>query len=129
MLKCKVKRGEETIETTQVVIEIGNTIYTLSERFGSLKIVKSDGDDGSMYIIPKTGNHVEDEQLIKRLDQLSKLDMKFNFKENSYYGYKENNSDFNVHMTEIQCDDEQEWDKKIEGLEKEYERRKHNPIN
>jgi hypothetical protein len=69
----------------------------------------------------------KDENITKRIDQLIKLDMKLNISDRSYYGVEEINSDFNVHITELQCTDDQEWDKLIKGLETEYERRKQSP--
>lgn len=66
-----------------------------------------------------------DEKTKKRCDELVSLDMKFSFQDGgTYIGTSELNSDFNVHHTEITCDTDEEWDKKIEGLKKELKRRK-----
>ncbi len=60
---------------------------------------------------------------IDRSNQLWKeLDMKFNGI--SYIGTSDVNKDFNVHWTEITCDSNDEWNKKINKLKKEYNLRK-----
>lgn len=65
-------------------------------------------------------------QLNTRCTELFKeLDMKFNG--TSYVGTKENNNeDFNVHYTEIQCDSPHEWEVKMHKMKKEYTKRKEN---
>ena len=68
-------------------------------------------------LIKKIENLHPINELQERLDQLNKLDMKYIFDDQTYVGKNKNNKDFNVHMTEIQCDDDNEWDKKIEEME------------
>lgn len=58
----------------------------------------------------------------ERCDQLFALDMMFNG--DSYVGTKEWNKDFNIHHTEISFDTDSEWDRKIERLKNEHQRRK-----
>jgi len=64
-----------------------------------------------------------DLEMEKRCKELRNLEMKFDFN-NSFIGKERYNSDFNVAIVEIQCDDEQQWDLKIKKLTEELERRK-----
>jgi len=65
-----------------------------------------------------------DEKTTKRCDELMSLDMKFNGGEMAYIGSTDLNRDFNVYPIEIQCDSDEEWSEKIDGMKKELERRK-----
>lgn len=62
----------------------------------------------------------------RRCTQLfNELDMHFNALKNSYLGSEENNNvDFNVHWTEITCDNEDTWNEKISKLKWTYSQRK-----
>ena len=64
------------------------------------------------------------ERIKKRSDDLLSLDMDFSFGENAYFGITDINKDFNVYSIEIQCDSDEEWDKKIGELKNELEKRK-----
>lgn len=64
------------------------------------------------------------EKIQKRCEELMSLDMEFNFGENAYFGSTDINRDFNVYSIEIQCDSDEEWDKKIGELKDELEKRK-----
>ena len=61
------------------------------------------------------------DKLNKRCDECFALSMKFNGE--GYIGAKSFNKDFNVHMTEIQCDSDEEWNEKIEKLKVELDKR------
>ena len=61
-------------------------------------------------------------QLTDRGNELFEMDMHFNG--SSYIGKAEDNKDFNVHHTEMVCDSEDVWNKKIEKMKKELERRR-----
>lgn len=63
-----------------------------------------------------------DPKIKKRCDELFALKMKFNGE--GYIGAEEYNKDFNVHNTEIICDSNEQWDKKISELEIELKIRK-----
>lgn len=60
----------------------------------------------------------------ERCNQLSRLDMAYDGQ--SYYGKTEINRDFNVHFTEILCDTDVEWSKKILKIKQELRKRKRN---
>ena len=64
-------------------------------------------------------------QTTKRCNDLRNLEMKFDFN-NSYIGKESYNKDFNVAIVEIQCDNDTEWDLKIQKLSDELIRRKNN---
>lgn len=61
------------------------------------------------------------EQMTQRCDQLFKMGLMFNGQ--SYVGTKDNNNDVNFHYTEIQCDSDEEWNKKVENAKAELTRR------
>lgn len=63
-----------------------------------------------------------EEKQMKRCDELFELEMMFNG--DSYIGKQSYNKDFNVHHTEIMCDSDEEWNKKISDLKTELQRRK-----
>ncbi len=63
-----------------------------------------------------------DSNLKKRCDELFALKMKFNG--DSYVGAEELNKDFNVHYTEISCDSDEQWERKISELKIELKVRK-----
>jgi len=58
----------------------------------------------------------------ERYDDCFKLEMTFDGQ--SFYGMHEYNRDFNIHWTEIGCDDDDTWKYKIDKLTAELERRK-----
>lgn len=58
----------------------------------------------------------------KRYADLHMLDMKFDG--DSFIGAEDDNNDFNVHWTEINCDNDEEWNDKITKLTAELERRR-----
>lgn len=62
------------------------------------------------------------EKIDKRVEDLLNLEMSFDG--DFFYGKYDYNSDFNVYASELICDDEQEWNNKIEKLQKELIRRK-----
>ena len=64
------------------------------------------------------------EKIQKRCEELMSLDMEFNLGENAYFGSTDIIRDFNVYSIEIQCDSDEEWDKKIGELKDELEKRK-----
>jgi len=57
---------------------------------------------------------MENNQLNKRLNDLKRLDMKYDFQGEQYIGSTEFNTDFNVSVVEIKCDSDDEWNSKIE---------------
>ena len=61
------------------------------------------------------------EQTQKRVDELFEMGLRFDGA--SYVGVEENNSDFNFHYTEIQCDSDEEWNRKINKVKEEKIRR------
>ncbi len=83
---------------------------------------------GKLYLINPTKKDIErnclylkgktmlNEKTKKRCDQLCKLGLIFN-------GQEYIKDDFNVHWTEITCDTDEEFNKKIASIEKEMERR------
>jgi len=62
-----------------------------------------------------------DEKMSKRCSQLFKMGLRFNG--DSYVGFQENNRDFNFHSTEMLCDSDEQWDKKIKSVKEEMTRR------
>ena len=63
-------------------------------------------------------------QRTKRIVQLTKLDMKYDLNEITYFGTNDFNKNFNVHFIETQCDADIVWDGKIKLMEKVYHKRK-----
>ena len=64
-----------------------------------------------------------------RCDELFKMGLKFQSVENLYIGKDAGTRDVNVHHTEIVCDDEDAWRKKIQGIQAELDRRyRHRPL-
>jgi len=61
------------------------------------------------------------DQMKKRCDELFAMGLRFNGK--SYVGTEEHNNDFNFHYTEIQCDNDEQWNEKIEKVKTELKRR------
>jgi hypothetical protein len=62
------------------------------------------------------------EKIDKRTADCYELEMQF--KGDSFYGKYPYNKDFNVHVTELTCSSEEEWEKIITSLKKELARRK-----
>lgn len=62
-----------------------------------------------------------DARIVNRCDQLFQLNMKFDGE--SYVGFMDINSDFNVHHTEIQFDSDDDWANKINRLKEELDLR------
>lgn len=63
-----------------------------------------------------------DEIRAKRVADCVEVEMRFNG--DSFLGYNDYNSDFNVHHTELLCSSEEQWEKIITGLREELQRRK-----
>lgn len=62
------------------------------------------------------------ERIDKRTADCYELEMQF--KGDSFYGKFQYNKDFNVHVTELTCSSDEEWEKIITGLKQELARRK-----
>ena len=62
------------------------------------------------------------EKMSKRVADCTSVEMRFDG--SSFVGMNDYNSDFNVHHTELMCEDEDAWDKIITGLREELVRRK-----
>lgn len=58
----------------------------------------------------------------RRVKDLCSLDMRFNG--DSFVGKESDNSDFNMHHTEISCDSDEQWNEKIAKMRAELERRR-----
>lgn len=62
------------------------------------------------------------ESINQRYDDCFELEMTFNGE--SFNGTQEYNRDFNVHWTEIKCDDDLTWKQKIAYMRNELDKRK-----
>lgn len=59
-MEVEVKSTSGTKEIRYINITIGNNRYRVSESIdGKLCINKSDGDDGSLMVFPRTSNEIE----------------------------------------------------------------------
>jgi len=58
----------------------------------------------------------------ERYDDCFALEMTFNGE--SFYGMHEYNSDFNIHWSEVACDDDRTWKQKIAYLTEALKNRK-----
>jgi hypothetical protein len=63
-----------------------------------------------------------EERRAKRVADCIEVEMRFNG--DSFLGYNDYNSDFNVHHTEMLCSSDEQWDKIINSLREELQRRK-----
>lgn len=66
------------------------------------------------------------EKIDKRTAEVFNLEMTFDGV--SFYGIKDYNEDFNIHATELMCDDDEKWNAKIKKMSAELERRKSNNL-
>jgi len=60
--------------------------------------------------------------LHERYDDCFALEMSFNGE--SFYGTHDYNKDFNIHWTEVTCDDDRTWEQKMAWMRNELEKRK-----
>lgn len=60
----------------------------------------------------------------KRVAECVSLEMRFDGQ--SFIGYEDYNSDFNVHHTELMCSTDEQWEKIMSQMREELERRKAN---
>ena len=58
----------------------------------------------------------------ERYDDCFALEMTFNGE--CFYGMHEYNRDFNVHWTEVKCDDDRTWEQKMACMTEELKKRK-----
>lgn len=58
----------------------------------------------------------------ERYDDCFALEMTFNGE--NFYGTQEYNKDFNIHWTEITCDDDRTWEQKMAWMRNELDKRK-----
>lgn len=61
-MKAKVKRGEDFVETTNIIISIGEYEYRISESKDKrlvLNKISLSGDDDYIRIYPRSGNEIE----------------------------------------------------------------------
>jgi len=58
----------------------------------------------------------------ERYDDCFALEMTFNGE--SFYGTQPYNKDFNVHWTEVSCDDDRTWEQKMAWMRNELQKRK-----
>jgi hypothetical protein len=62
------------------------------------------------------------ESRTKRYDDCFALEMTFNG--DCFYGIHNYNKDFNVHWTEVACDDDRTWEQKVAYMKNELLKRK-----
>lgn len=62
------------------------------------------------------------EKLENRIKECIDLEMRFNGE--SFIGKSDYNKDFNVHITEIKCSSDEEWNKIISDMSTELKKRK-----
>lgn len=123
-MKDLIKEYEDKLADVNETIELTSNNGSQND-IGKMARLRTKASCYKTFIEKLTILYIKNERearLEKRTKECISLEMRFNGE--TFVGFNDYNSDFNIHHSEMICDTDIEWWKKINGMQAELERRK-----